>query len=114
MRAMATTATGRPSLSWTARRITAGGMAIPTVAMRTAEDWVGCLSHFALLKRVRDGRELGSSTTLADRARTGASARIGGVALRWADPCGLHVDGIHVGRVQDVRLLHVAEVNAAG
>ena len=105
-------ATGRPSLSSTARRMTVGGMAIPTVAMRTAEDCVGCLSHFALLKNDRVGRERGSSDALRDGALAGASASIGGVALRWADTSGLHVDGIHLRRVQDVRLLHLAEVNA--
>src|ERR1700677_5076815 len=106
---MATTATGRPSLSWTAWRITAGGIAIPTVAMRTAEDCVGCLSHFPFLNRVRNGREGGASTMLPNRALTGASACIGDVALRGAETGGLHVDGIHVGRVQDVRLLHIPE-----
>ena len=87
---------------------------MPTVAMRTAEDCVGCLSHFALLNRVRDGREDGASAMLFNRALTGASAGIRGVALCWAKTGGLHVDGIHVGRVQDVWLLHIPEVDAAG
>src|SRR5580693_345949 len=104
---MATMATGCPSLSSTACRITAVGMATPTVAMSTAEDWVGCLSHFARLKRVRDGREDGASTTLPDRDLTGASAGIGGAPR--ADAGGLHVDGIHVSRVQDMGLLHLPE-----
>ena len=82
--------------------------------MRTPEDCVGCLSHFALLKNLRGGLEGGFSTTLPDRAPTGASADIGAAALRGADTGRLHVDGIHVGRVQDVRLLHIAEVNSAG
>src|SRR5580693_1427577 len=103
---MATMATGRPPLSSTARRITAGGMSTPIVAIRTSDDCDGCLSHFAFLNGDRNGREVGSFT-VPGRPRTGASAGIGG----WAHASGLHVDGIHVGRVQDVRLLHIAEVD---
>src|ERR1700733_5951709 len=114
MRAMATTAAGRPPLNCTARVITAGGMVMPTVAMSTTEDWVGCASHLALLNRARAGFGFGSATTSSVRTLTGTSACIGGVTRRWADSGGLHVDGVHVGRVQDVGLLHVAEVNAAG
>src|SRR5579862_6248260 len=114
MRAMATTATARPSLSWTARRITAGGMATPSVAIRTAEDCVGCLSHFALLKRVRIDRERGSVRAGCDRVVTTASACIERIALPWSDAGGLHVHGIHVSRVQDMRLFHVAEIDTPG
>src|ERR1700722_794890 len=98
---MATTATGRPPLNCTARVITAGGMVMPTVAMSTAEDWVGGASPLALLTGARAGFGFGPATTSSVRTLTGASARIGGVTRRWADSGGLPVDGVHVGRVPD-------------
>src|SRR5579863_7371666 len=110
---MVRTATGRPPLTCTARVITADGMVMPTVAMSTAEDWVGCGSHLALLNRRRAGWGFGSPASPV-RTFTCASDCIGGVTRRGADSGGLHVDGVRLGRVQDVVLLHVAEVNAAG
>ena len=111
---MLTTATERPSLNLTARRITSSGMGMPTVAMRTAEGCDGCLSHFPFPDLALDRFGTGPSTTGPAAALDAASARIGGLTRDLADPGGLHVDGVHVGRVQQVGLLHVVEVDAAG
>ena len=46
MRAMATTATGRPALMRSAWRMAAPGIFSPLEAMSTAAVWVGCLSNF--------------------------------------------------------------------
>src|ERR1700685_1548609 len=102
---MLTTATGRPPDSSTARRITAGGTARPTVAMRTAEDWVGCWSHFPLPNRTRDRLGTRSSTAFPVGVLIAASAGLGGRTRSRADPGRLHVDGVHMGGVQHVGLL---------
>src|SRR5580704_18544830 len=110
---MDTTATGRPPPSSTARRITFVGMDSPTVAMRTAEDCDGCLSHLPLPNRDLAGLEVGSSTALSVRVPISTSACVGGGARGLADAGRLHVDGIHVLGIQQVGLLHVVEVDTA-
>ncbi len=82
---MVTTATGSPPLSLTAWRITAGGMGMPTVAMSTAEDCVGCLSNLALREPALLNRAIGdlastAVTAVPARVSTAASAGIGGIA----------------------------------
>src|ERR1700678_3725802 len=108
---MVTTATGRPPLSLTAWRSTSRGMATPTVAMRTAADWVGCWSNLAFRKGNPADRRIGSCTAPPAWVPTAASAGIGGIAGDAAYAGGLSVVGVHVGRVQDVRLLDAVEVH---
>src|ERR1700737_2220284 len=106
---MLTTATGRPPLSSTAWRITGWGIEMPTVAMRTAQDCVGCLSHFPLPNRALAGVGPRPSTALPARVLICASACIGSIARDLGDSGRLRVDGVHVVGIQDVGLLHVVE-----
>src|ERR1700722_6563036 len=107
---MLITATGRPLLNSMARRSTVGGTGTPTVAIKTAEDWVGWRSHFALPSRGQIDLRVAPFEVFPVCVVTSASPRVRCGTGERGDSGGFPVNGVHVLGVQDVGLLHVAQV----